>query len=120
MIERFASLFSCTAMVQASDAIITASTLGFNRFNVVVLIWFSVASFCVSVIFHLKFVHYTFSTVGVSEWPPFGKKLPTRLAICSHCLLSICNYHLFSNLVLSAGWLLIVSVLVHCYSFTFK
>ena len=26
--------------------------------------------------FHLMFVHYTFSSVWVAEWPPFGKKLP--------------------------------------------
>ena len=27
----------------------------------------------VSVMFHLIFVHYTFSSVWVAEWPPFGK-----------------------------------------------
>ena len=27
----------------------------------------------VSVMFHLMFVHYTFSSVCVAEWPPFGK-----------------------------------------------
>ena len=26
-----------------------------------------------SVMFHFKFVHYTFSSVWVAEWPPFGK-----------------------------------------------
>ena len=26
-----------------------------------------------SVMFHLMFVHYTFSSVWVAEWPPFGK-----------------------------------------------
>ena len=25
--------------------------------------------------FHLMFVHYTFSSVWVAEWPPFGKQL---------------------------------------------
>ena len=40
----------------------------------------------VTVMFHLMFVHYTFSSVLVAEWPPFGK-----LAICSHCLLSLRN-----------------------------
>ena len=54
----------------------------------------------VSVMFHLMFVHYTFSSVWVAEWPPFGKKLPARLTICSHCLLSICNIYLFPVLVL--------------------
>ena len=27
----------------------------------------------VSVMFHFKFVHYTFSSVWVAEWPTFGK-----------------------------------------------
>ena len=27
----------------------------------------------VSVMFHLMFVNYTFSSVSVAEWPPFGK-----------------------------------------------
>ena len=26
-----------------------------------------------SVMFHFMFVHYTFSSVWVAEWPPFGK-----------------------------------------------
>ena len=55
----------------------------------------------VSVMFHFMFVHYTFSSVWVAGWPPFGKKLPTRLAICSHCILSI---DLFPVLVLRAGF----------------
>ena len=49
---------------------------------------------------HLK----RFSSVWVAEWPPFGKKLPARLAICSHCILSICNIYLFPALVLRAGF----------------
>ena len=27
----------------------------------------------VSVMFHLMLVHYTFSSVWLAEWPPFGK-----------------------------------------------
>ena len=27
----------------------------------------------VSVMFHFKIVHYTFTSVKVAEWPPFGK-----------------------------------------------
>ena len=52
---------------------------------------FSVAcfGFRVLVMFHLMFVHYTFSSVLVTDWPAFGKELPTRLAICSECLLPI-------------------------------
>ena len=55
------------------------------------------------------FFHYTFSSVWVAEWPPFGaewppfgKWLPARLVICSHCILSICNICLFPVLVLRA------------------
>ena len=58
----------------------------------------------VSVMFHFMFVHYTFSSVWVAEWPPFGKQLPARLAICSRCILSICNIYLFPALVLRAGF----------------
>ena len=58
----------------------------------------------VSVMFHFMFVHYIFSSVWVAEWPPFGKKLPARLAICSHCILSICNIYLFPAFVLRAGF----------------
>ena len=72
-------------------------------------------------IFHFMFVHYTFSSVWVADWPPFGKKLPDRLAICSHCILSICNIYLFiSRLGFKSGiCLLIALVPVHCFSITF-
>ena len=58
----------------------------------------------VSVMFPFMFVHSTFSSVWVAEWPPFGKQLPARLAICYHCILSICNINLFPALVLRAGF----------------
>ena len=58
----------------------------------------------VSVMFHLVFVQFTHSSVWVAEWPPFGKKLPARLAICSQCVLPICNIYLFPILVLRAGF----------------
>ena len=58
----------------------------------------------VSVMFNFLFVHYTFSSVWVAEWPPFGEKLTARLAICSHCILSICNIYLFPVWVLRAGF----------------
>ena len=58
----------------------------------------------VSVMFRFMFVHYTFSSVWGAEWPPFSKKLPDRLAICSHCILSICIIYLFPALVLRAGF----------------
>ena len=50
-----------------------------------------------SVMFHFMFVHYTFSSFWVAE-------LPARLAICSHCIFSICNIYLFPTLVLRAGF----------------
>ena len=40
-------------------------------------------------------VHIIFSSVSVAEWPPFGKKLLTRLTICSLCILTICNVGYF-------------------------
>ena len=51
-----------------------------DRSKAVVLTWLSVACFDVRVseMFHLMFVHYTFSSVLVAEWSPFGKKLRTR------------------------------------------
>ena len=30
-------------------------------------------------------------SIWVAEWPLFDKELPTRLAVCSHCILSLCN-----------------------------
>ena len=32
----------------------------------------------VSVMFHFMFVHYTFSSVWVAEWPPFGREIAAR------------------------------------------
>ena len=59
--------------------------------------WLSDACFGVriSVTFHLMFVHYTFSSVWVADWPPFGKEMPIRLAVCSYRILSICNFSYF-------------------------
>ena len=41
----------------------------------VVLMWslLPVLESRVSVMFHIIFVHYTFSSVWVAEWSPFGK-----------------------------------------------
>ena len=74
----------------------------------------------VSVMFHIMFVHYTFSSVWVAKWPPFRKQLPAQLAICSHCILSINNIYLFPVLVFKSGvCLLIAPVPIHCFSITF-
>ena len=45
--------------------------------------------------FHFMCVHIILSSVSVAEWPPFGKKLLTRLTICSLCILTICNMSYF-------------------------
>ena len=58
----------------------------------------------VSVMFYFMFVHYTVCSVWVAEWPPFGRWLPARLAVCSRCVLSIFNIYLFPALVLRAGF----------------
>ena len=42
--------------------------------------------------FRLMCVHIIFSSVSVAEWPPFRKKLLTRLTICFLCILTICNF----------------------------
>ena len=65
-----------------------------DRSKAVVLLCFSVACFGdrVSVTFYLMFFHIFFSSVWVAEWPPFGKELHTRLTICFHCILTICNF----------------------------
>ena len=52
--------------------------------------------------FHLMFVHYTFSSNWVVAWPSFGKELPIRFAVCSHCVLYICIISYFS--ILRAGF----------------
>ena len=49
----------------------------------------------VSVMFHLMFVHNTFSAIPVAECPPLWKLQPARLAICSHCLYFIFKFYLF-------------------------
>ena len=56
----------------------------------------------VSVMFHFVFVHYAFGSVWVAGWPPFGRWLPARLAVCSRCILPVCNICSFPVLVLGA------------------
>ena len=60
------------------------------------------------------FVHNTFKSVCVAEWPPLRKSLPTRLAMFSLCILSIYDF-VISRFGFEHGvWFLIVSVPVHC------
>ena len=53
-------------------------------------------------IFYLMFVHYTFTSVLVAEWPPIGKELRTRLAICT-IVFCLFVFYLFPILVLKAS-----------------
>ena len=64
--------------------------------------------------FHLLLVHDNLVRFGFAERPHFGKELPTRLAVCSHCILSICNFSV-SRFGFEGGvWFLIAPVSVHC------
>ena len=65
----------------------------------------------VSVMFHFMFVHYTFSSVWVVEWPPFffffffflatvWEIAARSVSNCSYCILPICNVYLFPVLFL--------------------
>ena len=70
--------------------------------------------------FHLMFVHNTFSSAWVAKWPYFGKELPTRLAMCFHCILSILSIFSFSRFGFEGGvWILIGPVPVHCFLVTY-
>ena len=63
------------------------------------LMWFSVPCFGVSLrcltLCLLLCTLKLFSPVWVAKWPHFGKELPSLLAVCSHCTLSICNSSYF-------------------------
>ena len=68
-----------------------------DRSKAVVLLWFSVAC-CgvrVSVMFHLMLVHYTFSLVWVTEWPPLGNSCPLGLPFV---LIVFCLFEFFLKL----------------------
>ena len=66
------------------------------------------------------FVHYTFSSVWVAEGPSFGKELPIRLAMCSHSILSICNFSYLPFGSESGVWFLITPVPANCLLVTFN
>ena len=70
----------CTTSVTEGEVAHKKTSLGplefvTDRSKALVLTWLSVACFGVrgSVMFHLMIVHYTFSSVKVAEWTPFGK-----------------------------------------------
>ena len=35
------------------------------------------------------------NSIKITEWPPLLKELPTRLSVCSPCIMSICNFNYF-------------------------
>ena len=67
--------------------------------------------------FYRMFVHII--SVWVAEWPPFGKELSTRLAICSLCILTICNFSYFPFWFRGRDWILIIPVPGNCILVTF-
>ena len=72
-----------------------------------------------SIMFHFMFVHYTFSSVWVAEWPPFGNSCPLgqQFVLLVFCLFVI---FIFSRFGFKSGiCLLIAPVPVHCFSITF-
>ena len=75
----------------------------------------------VLVMFHLLFVHCTFSSVLVAEWPPFWE-IAARLVGHLFSLSFVYLLYLFiSRFGLKNGiWLLITPVPVHCFSITIK
>ena len=56
---------------------IMLNTLSSLNIEIIIIIIIIIIISCfgvrVSVMFHFMFVHYTFSSVWVAEWPPFGK-----------------------------------------------
>ena len=75
----------------------------------------------VSVMFHLRLVHYTFSLVWVAAWPTFWE-IAARSAGHMFSLSFVYLLFLFIyNFGFKSGiWLLIAPVPVHCFSITFN
>ena len=73
----------------------------------------------VSVMFHLMFVHFTFSSVWVAEGHLLGNSCPLGLpyVLIVFCLLVTCFYIPFC--FKSGLGLLIAPVPVHCFSITY-
>ena len=68
--------------------------------------------------FHLMFIHYTFSSVWVAEWPPLGNSCPfgwpyVLIVFCLFVFLFISHFGFKTGI-----WLLIAPVPVHCFSIT--
>ena len=59
------------------------------------------------------FVHYTFSSVWVAEWPPFWKIVARSVGHMFSFVMFISHFGFKSGI-----WLLIAPVPVHCFSIT--
>ena len=69
----------------------------------------------------IMFVHSTFSSVWVTDCRAhFEKELHIRLAVCSHFILSICNFSYFPFGFESGVWFFISPILVHPLHVTFN
>ena len=72
-----------------------------DRFNAVVLLWFSVGYiWCQSLGDVSPYVcsyYIIFRSIWVAERPSFGKELLNRLTVCSLCILTICNLKLCTH-----------------------
>ena len=74
----------------------------------------------VSVMFHFMFVHYTFSSVLVAEWPPFCDIAARSVSNLFSLYFVYWLYLFISCFGFKSGIsLLIVPVPVHCFSITF-
>ena len=70
--------------------------------------------------FHIMFVHYTFSSVWVAEWPPLG--LIAARSVSN--LFSLCFVYLQYLIISCFGFksgicILVAPVPVHCFSISF-
>ena len=68
---------------------------------------------------HFMFVHFTFSSVWVAEWPPFGQKAAHSVGrvfslFCQLVVLIISRFF-----CLEQGFVFVAPVPVHCFFVTF-
>ena len=74
----------------------------------------------VSVMFHFMFVHYTFSSVWVAKWSPFGEIAARSVSNLFSLYFVYLLYLFISRFGFKSGiCLLIAPVPVHCFSITF-
>ena len=69
--------------------------------------------------FHFMFVHYTFSSVWVGEWPPFWEIAARSVSNLFSLYFVYLKYLFISRFGFKSGiCLLIAPVPVHCFSIT--